>query len=108
MGKGDVLKAGREQRFRPGQTFALAEHGDYRLPEPQTDLPIEVWQPVQTSLRSSASAASTLSKPPPEVLVLLRKRQAFQKQRNWTSADELRQQIADLGWQGLATPEGPG
>jgi hypothetical protein len=82
--KGDVtpFKAEREQRFRLGQTVALAELGDYRLSEPQTDLPIEVWQPVRTSLRLSAPAVSALFEPPPEVLVVLKKRQAFQKQQD--------------------------
>lgn len=61
----------------------------------------------QTSLRLSAPAASTLSEPLPEVLILLKKRQAFRKQPDWTGADDLCQQIADLGWQVLDTPEGP-
>lgn len=100
MGRSGVtlLKAGVEQRFLTGQTFALTELGPYRLPN-------DFWPAM--SVATDTPAPPVMIEPPPEVLVLLEQRQAARTQRDWASADGLRQQIAGLGWQVLDTPTGP-
>jgi cysteinyl-tRNA synthetase len=57
-------------------------------------------------LAANLSPAAS-SEPSPEVLALLAERQAARTQREWASADMLRQRIAQLGWQVLDTPGGP-
>lgn len=100
MGRSGVtlLKAGIEQRFLAGQTFALTELGPYRLPS--DFLPA-------LSVVTDTPAPPAQMEPPLEVLVLLEQRQAARAQREWASADTLRQQMAGLGWQVLDTPTGP-
>jgi hypothetical protein len=100
MGRSGVtlLKAGIEQRFLAGQTFALTELGPYRLPS--DFLPA-------LSVVTDTPAPPAQMEPPLEVLALLEQRQAARAQREWASADTLRQQMAGLGWQVLDTPTGP-
>lgn len=100
MGRSGVtlLKAGQEQRFLAGQTFAPTELGPYRLPS--DFLPA-------LSVVTETSAPPAQMEPPLEVLALLEQRQAARAQREWASADTLRQQMTGLGWQVLDTPTGP-
>lgn len=105
MGRGGVtiLNDEIEQRFTSGQTFLLSKLGSLRLPSPEVGLPASLWQAVQAASLAPAAPAE----PSPEVLALLAERQAARTQREWASADMLRQRIAQLGWQVLDTPDGP-
>lgn len=100
MGRSGVtlLKAGVEQRYLAGQTFAITELGPYQLPD-------DLWPAMP--LAADTPAPPTPVEPPLEVLALLEQRQAARSRHEWVSADTLRQQIAGLGWQVLDTPTGP-
>jgi hypothetical protein len=105
MGQGGVtlLQEGGKQRITSGQAFPLSELGPLHLPSPEAGLPTPVWEVVLAANLSPAAS----SEPSPEVLALLAERQAARTQREWASADMLRQRIAQLGWQVLDTPGGP-
>ena len=107
MGRGGVtlLRSGVTRRYSTGQTFTLAELGDFQLPPPQTDIPDAVWQAVQAAQASQAAASAPT--PPPQVLELVQQREAARARREWATADHLRQQLAGLGWQVVDTPAGP-
>ena len=106
MGRGrvTVLKSGREEHFAPQQSFPLAALGPFRPPAPASGLPSEVWE---EALAAQAAAEITRPPLPAEVAALVEARQAARVRRDWAAADDLRQQIAALGWSVLDTPGGP-
>jgi hypothetical protein len=106
-GKGGVtlLREGEELQIGQGQTLALTELGPFRMPEPQTGIPSEVWKRVQSAQAQTVTVAAP--EPSPEVLALVEEREAARARRDWTVADALRERIATLGWQVLDTPQGP-
>lgn len=99
-----VIKSGRERRFEPGESFALSELGPFRLPDPALGIPPEVWAEAQAALSEPETAPP---EPPAEVLALVEERHQARTQRDWDTADDLRQRIAALGWNVLDTPGGP-
>ena len=105
MGRGGVtlLRGEEEGRIKPGQKVAITELGPFRMPEPQTGLPIEVWERAQAVHAEALSAPE----PPPEVLTLVEQREAARARRDWPLADALREQLAAMGWRVLDTPDGP-
>ena len=51
-------------------------------------------------------AVSTASRPPPEVAALLEERAAARRERDWATADALRDRLRDLGWEAVDGPSG--
>jgi hypothetical protein len=99
-----VMREGNQERFRNGADFSLGELGDFRLPEPvEAGLPAPLWQRAVSAAERQARQAQ----PSQEVLDLVEERQAAREGREWRQADELRDQIARLGWQVVDTAEGP-
>jgi cyanophycinase-like exopeptidase len=107
LGKGGVtlLRGGDEQRFESGVTFSIDELGRFSVPEPGAGLPPEVWDravAAHTEIQPKAR-----QEPSPEVLALVREREAARAQCDWATADALRERIATLGWHVLDTSQGP-
>ncbi|NOZ04826.1 MAG: hypothetical protein GXP41_00520 [Chloroflexi bacterium] len=100
-----VLRDGEEKLFRSGQNFALDELGDFHLPSPGDGIPADVWENVRTLHRAHSSATSP-PEPTREVLSLVKARETARSRRDWTTADDLRKQIAALGWQVQDAPSG--
>ncbi len=105
LGQVAVLRDGGEKLFRSGQNFALAELGNFRRPNPEEGIPADVWEHVQTVHKTHSSAAPPAD-PPAEVLSLVEARETARSRREWTTADDLRNQIAALGWQVQDAPSG--
>jgi hypothetical protein len=105
MGRGGVtlVTGGKEQRFPPGQTFAITELGPFQMPEPPSGIPPKVWERVQVA---QAEVEAT-PEPPPDALALVEDREAARARQDWAAADALREEIRALGWQVMDTPEGP-
>ena len=105
LGRGCItlVLRGSEQRCTGGDAFALAELGDYHLPEPGAGLPAEIWSRAH-GVQEEAPLPRT---PPPELLALVQEREAARARRDWAAADSLRQRMAALGWQVGDTPQGP-
>jgi cyanophycinase-like exopeptidase len=106
LGKGKItlLKEGAQVQMSRGQEFSITELGPFRMPEPGTGLPPQVWQRAQVHVPQEAAIATP--EPEPEVLALLEKREAARARRDWQQADILREQIEHLGWQVLDTRQG--
>ncbi|MGC8788264.1 MAG: CysS/YqeB C-terminal domain-containing protein [Anaerolineae bacterium] len=100
-----VCEGHQEQHFRDGQTFDLGVLGAFHLPAPWDGIPREVWERVQSAL--SAEQERKVDQPPPEVLALLHEREVARHQRDWATADALREHIAAMGWEVRDTPTGP-
>jgi hypothetical protein len=105
IGKGSVtlIRDGQERRYTQGQGFDLQTLGDYRSQEPGTGLPTEVWY----SMLRQANQFEKIPSPSPYVIELVRARENARIRRDWKDADNIRQEILNLGWQVRDTPEGP-
>jgi cyanophycinase-like exopeptidase len=102
LGRGGVTIArdGREQRFGARQMIPLAELGTFHLPYDSIALPAEIPAPPEASARDAGA-------PPPEVLALAARREKARAMQDWVEADNLRQQILELGWSLQDTTAGP-
>jgi len=103
VGRGEVhlLRAGQEQTVAHGHEFPIHELGDFHLPrQPEEGIPAEVWAAVQASQAGSDGVV------PEHVLRLLEQRKDARASRNWQLSDQLRGEIAALGFQVLDTPQG--
>ena len=106
MGRGAVslMQGDRETQFPAGQGFHLTELGPFELPAPEVGIPGDVWEQVLAG-QSELQEAPT-SDPPPEVLALVKEREAARDRSDWATSDELRKRIAELGWEVRDTPAG--
>ncbi len=99
-----ILRSGRQDSFRGGETFPIHLLGNYHpLEDPATDLPIAVWQQA-VSFNPSPAGQPELSARVQELLSL---RQAARESKQWVEADRLRGEIAALGWLVKDTAAGP-
>ena len=108
MGKGKVtvVRDGREESYPREQTFDLDELGPFsQLSDPKINIPDEVWDRVLTA-HTAARLQEEEPIPSSEVVALLEKRNAARLQRDWISADKLRDRIESLGWRVIDTLEG--
>lgn len=81
-----------EPKMHPsGTSFDLNELGDLNIPDPiQKDIPAHVWDMV-CNVPSEDSA-------PDEVIALAEKRLKARANKQWSESDQLRSEIASLGW----------
>ncbi|UCC17836.1 MAG: hypothetical protein JSU58_04610 [Dehalococcoidales bacterium] len=107
MGNGTVtlIRRGQENRYRDGETFNISELGPFKTIDPSEGIPPDVWENVSKSLEKEKEAANV--PPPDEVLALVQDREHARTSGDWDSADLLRQQIQELGWQVNDTKDGP-
>jgi cyanophycinase-like exopeptidase len=104
MGSGGVRlrRAAEERRFGRRETFDLAEIGVIRWPEPSEGIPADVWE----SALAADVADVGVPEPSEEVRALVASRAAARANRDWATADRLRGEIAQLGWQVKDSPSG--
>ncbi len=101
---------GHVHQYQSGEAFPFSECCPFRIPEADMSLPPEVWQRAQALQRQVEDRSENELEPEPvpsEIQKLIEERQAARERRDWGLADQLRDQIAALGWQVLDTPEGP-
>jgi hypothetical protein len=98
-----VIRDGIERRFETGHAFPIFELGPFRALAPDAGLPRELWRRVK---KARAAAKKTLE-PSPQVMQLLKAREAARSCANWSEADQLRTQVEELGWTIQDTPDGP-
>jgi len=91
--------------YKNRESFSLQEIGDFRIPEESLDLPAEVWQ--QAVDARSRVQDEVVPIPPKVVTDLVDLREAARERKDWQRADELRDEILELGWHIKDTPEGP-
>jgi hypothetical protein len=107
MGRGTVtvIRSGRETQYRTGERFAVSELGPFELPAMEAGIPADIWEQALTA--QSGLQEQPASDAPEEVLSLVDEREAARARRDWAASDELRDRIADLGWQIRDTAAGP-
>ncbi|MEM9773599.1 MAG: cysteinyl-tRNA synthetase [Chloroflexota bacterium] len=106
LGNGTVtiIRGGEEQVFKTGETFLIDVLGDWRIPEP-ADLPQEEMQMVTDAI-AKAEADAQQEGPTQDVLALADQRWAAKNNRDWAAADQLRDEIENLGWKILDSKDG--
>ncbi|MFN2144431.1 MAG: hypothetical protein ACK2T7_03725, partial [Anaerolineales bacterium] len=110
MGNGrvTVLKNREEYIFNSGEQFDLNLIGDPIFPPAGEGIDPGVWGQAMAAHQQRLEQAAQAPPPPPdEVLALVTERETIRTQKNWAASDQLRDQIADLGWQVNDTPDGP-
>ncbi len=100
MGRGGVtlLRPGSVEAFESGAVFPFGKLGNYH---PPAEVPA-VGLPVGEEPASQEEPVPV----PAEVLQLIGQREEARRTRQWALADELRQQVAALGYELQDTPEG--
>ncbi len=114
-GQVHVLRGENEQACAAGCSYPIQELGEYRpLETLQYGLPENVWRQALAAQEQLAKQAENSAKNQPgdgavpqEVQSLVEERQAARQARDWSRADQLRDQLAGLGWQVKDTPTGP-
>ncbi len=75
-----------------GTTFDLKKLGDIRLPDPiEKNIPPHVWD-------MACNAPALEDSPSDEVIAIAEKRLLARGNKNWAESDQLRAEIAALGW----------
>jgi hypothetical protein len=81
------------EMFPSGSKFPLSELGEYRLPDPiDQDIPARVWEMCLNAPPLDDD------QPSEEIIILVEKRAAARTRKDWAESDNLRDQIAALGW----------
>ncbi len=87
--------------YPAGAKFPLAELGDIKLPDPiENGIPPKIWNEMLNAPPVDDD------QPSEEVLALLDKRHDARSNKRWTESDQLRDQIAALGWTVQDTKDG--
>ncbi len=109
LGTVTCLCGGEETIYPARHEFSLEQFGDFRFPDPVEDIPHAVWQQVLEAERQNEEEETQASPAGPggEVLTLVEERQVARSSKEWQKADQIRNQIARLGWQVIDKPEGP-
>jgi hypothetical protein len=101
--------------YHDGEEFPLQQCCPLTLRSAVEDLPPTAWKQalqVQECLAAKRATpyhaiASAPEAVPSEVQRLLDARQQARLRKDWSAADDLREQMAALGWKVVDTPEGP-
>ena len=101
-----VLKNGGQQVFPSGEKFPLSVIGEVKLPDGAEGIRPEVWQMVLDAEAAAHRERTAAAEPPVEVLGLLAERTAARDAKEWSKADQLRDQIEAQGWQVKDTADG--
>lgn len=118
QGSATIHQAGERRSFASGQTFDLSVLGKTRVPVLEEGLPTDVVEAVLAAERAEEVSPSAETLPlekmhtseetlPPEVAVIIQKREAARQAEDWAQADALREELARIGYLIEDTPEGP-
>ncbi len=109
VGKGHVtiLKTNEQIEFKQRQTFPLNWLGNFRIPPIEFGLPPDILRRVLETNQQTQTNESQTTSIPQEVLQMVEQREQARKHKDWQSADQLRQKIAEMGWRVSDTPNGP-
>lgn len=96
---------GHIHHYNNGDSFDLGECCPLVIPQAGEGLPPQVWrQALDAQMRPLSEKVSS---PSQHVLDLLVEREQARVNKDWSRSDDIRRQIAELGWQIKDTPEGP-
>ena len=105
LGKGTVtlVDDGTERVFRTGSDFPMSELGDVRIPDASEGIRTEVWDAMMAAQQAREKPPTVL---PDEAAALITEREEARQTKQWERADELREQLAEMGYTVTDTPEG--
>ena len=90
--------------YPAGTAFSFEELGLSGIPVPlSADIASEAWEMAQ----SATPPSEIVEQAPPELVSLAEQRELARRAKDWSRADNLRQQIQSAGWTVMDTPEGP-
>ena len=95
LGKGTVTTGSREEQcvYKAGESFPFSQLGS-------------AWRP--TAMREQAAPPPTEPEElPSQIAELIEQRERARQARDWSTADALRRQVAELGYEIQDTPQGP-
>lgn len=112
IGQVHIVNGADQQECSAGCSFSIEDLGQYHpLSNPADGLPEAVWEQAIAAQRAAAQHASQEDTSPPlvpdEVQALVNQRQSARQAKNWLRADQIRDQINELGWEVKDTPTGP-
>ncbi|MFK7804625.1 MAG: cysteinyl-tRNA synthetase [Anaerolineae bacterium] len=101
MGNGTVtiIFEGNEQTFKTGSVFSIDELGDWHIPQ-KSQLPQEEFEMIAKA-EQEASESAIVAGPSAEIQTLADERWAARSNKDWQKADELRDELENLGWRVL-------
>lgn len=91
------------KRYANGELFSLTECGPFHPPEPGAGIPGQAWNDAIQAVTERERE----NEPPEAVRELIDARLAARQGEDWETADRLREEIRELGWDVLDTPDGP-
>jgi hypothetical protein len=91
--------------YHESEKFSLAELGTFHPFDPEAVLPRKIW--LQALIAKKYMAEIKEEAPPEMVVNLVRKREKARSRKDWETADSLRDDIANLGWEVVDSPDGP-
>lgn len=111
-GEVHILRGDDQRDCSSGCSYPIFELGDYHpLASPDAGLPDAIWQKAltiqQAEEQRKAAPNAQQTSIPDTVHRLVEERQQAREAKDWGRADQLRQQLASLGWQVKDTPDGP-
>ncbi len=101
-----ILRDGEAHKFNKGSEFPLDVLGEWHIPDVRSGIPTHVWEMAMQAEAEREAEAQKVHKPPEMVRSLADARDQARVNKEWAKADELRGQVAALGWQINDTPDG--
>jgi cyanophycinase-like exopeptidase len=109
VGRGGVTLDGSGQalRYERGESFSLSLLGACDWSAVAHDVPLSLRQRMLELNQLPQPAVSSNNTLPPEVRVLVERREEARRRRDWATADALRAELAERGYRLRDTPSGP-
>ena len=101
-----ILRDGQAQVFQTADSFPLDMIGPWRIPTGHEGIPQEIWLEVIQAEEEKMTESQAAEEPAQEIYALLAARETARANKDWQTADMLRDQIAALGWQVNDTQDG--
>jgi len=103
LGNVTIQKGESEKKHPAGNTFSIYELGEFRMPEASEGIQKQI---MELALEKEAENVQGEQKRNQKVKDLLDKRKQAREREDWETSDQLREKIAQLGWEVRDTPEG--
>lgn len=102
-----IERQGHVHNFMSGHSFTLSRLGSFKIPTSGSDLPEDVWRRALEHRQAKVELLAEGDTPPEEVIQMIQQRQKAREDKDWSAADELRDQVEQMGWLIKDTADGP-
>ncbi len=106
-GQAVLLRDEAKHVFPAGERFLATLLGAFQLPQDGAGIPAAIWEDAKAGVEAARVRRTAPPKPPDAVWALVELREKDRSDKNWSTSDDLRDQIAGLGWQVQDSPAGP-